>query len=73
MVSLDDMYGGKLVAAMDRQHPRDLFDVMQLFEHEGITPGIRWKLHNLQRLRKADAKKFAEQSEVLAARLGVAR
>lgn len=35
------MYGGKLVAAMDRQHPRDLFDVMQLFEHEGITAGIR--------------------------------
>src|SRR5690606_36520276 len=31
----------KLVAALDRQHPRDLFDVMQLFEHEGITPGIR--------------------------------
>jgi Nucleotidyl transferase AbiEii toxin, Type IV TA system len=35
------MYGGKLVAAMDRQHPRDLFDVLQLFAHEGITPGIR--------------------------------
>ncbi len=41
VVSLEDMYGGKLVAALDRQHPRDLFDVMQLFEHEGITPGIR--------------------------------
>ncbi|MCW5221802.1 nucleotidyl transferase AbiEii/AbiGii toxin family protein [Verminephrobacter aporrectodeae] len=41
MVSLEDVYGGKLVAAMDRQHPRDLFDVMQLFAHEGITPGIR--------------------------------
>ena len=41
LVSLEDMYGGKLVAAMDRQHPRDLFDVMQLFEHEGITPAIR--------------------------------
>jgi hypothetical protein len=26
---------------MDRQHPRDLFDVMQLFVHEGITPAIR--------------------------------
>lgn len=26
---------------MDRQHPRDLFDVMQLFEHEGITSGIQ--------------------------------
>ena len=41
VVSLDDMYGGKLVAAMDRQHPRDLFDVLQLFAHEGITAGIR--------------------------------
>lgn len=41
VVSLEDVYGGKLVAAMDRQHPRDLFDVMQLFAHEGITPDIR--------------------------------
>src|SRR3546814_17161238 len=41
VVSLEDMYGGKLVAALDRQHPRDLFDVMQLFAHEDITPGIR--------------------------------
>jgi len=41
VVSLEDLYGGKLAAAMDRQHPRDLFDVMQLFAHEGITPAIR--------------------------------
>jgi len=41
VVSLEDVYGGKLVAALDRQHPRDLFDVMQLFAHEGITDGIR--------------------------------
>ncbi|WP_333607532.1 nucleotidyl transferase AbiEii/AbiGii toxin family protein [Arsukibacterium sp.] len=41
VVSLADVYGGKLVAALDRQHPRDLFDVMQLFENEGITPDIR--------------------------------
>ncbi len=41
VVSLEDAYGGKLVAAMDRQHPRDLFDVMQLFAHEGITAGIQ--------------------------------
>jgi hypothetical protein len=26
---------------MDRQHPRDLFDCLQLFAHEGITPAIR--------------------------------
>ena len=41
VASLEDVYGGKLVAAMDRQHPRDLFDVMQLLAHEGITHGIR--------------------------------
>jgi len=41
VVAPEDVYGGKLVAALDRQHPRDLFDVMQLFAHEGITPGIR--------------------------------
>ena len=41
VVSLADLYGGKLVAALDRQHPRDLFDVMELFLHGGITPEIR--------------------------------
>jgi len=41
VLSAEDVYGGKLVAALDRQHPRDLFDVMELFAHEGITPGIR--------------------------------
>jgi predicted nucleotidyltransferase component of viral defense system len=41
VASREDVYGGKLVAALDRQHPRDLFDVMQLLAHEGITPGIR--------------------------------
>lgn len=41
VASFEDTYGGKLAAALDRQHPRDLFDVLQLFEHEGITPAIR--------------------------------
>jgi hypothetical protein len=41
VVSVDDLYGGKLVAAMDRQHPRDLFDVMHLLANGGITDGIR--------------------------------
>jgi predicted nucleotidyltransferase component of viral defense system len=27
-----ELYGGKLVAAMDRQHPRDMFDVSKMFE-----------------------------------------
>ena len=41
VASLEDVYAGKLVAALDRQHPRDLFDVMLLYQHEGITPAIR--------------------------------
>ncbi len=41
VVSLPDLYGGKLCAALDRQHPRDLFDVHALLAHEGLTPEIR--------------------------------
>ncbi|QWN25720.1 nucleotidyl transferase AbiEii/AbiGii toxin family protein [Xanthomonas phaseoli] len=33
----DELYAGKLVAAMDRQHPRDLFDTWQMYETVGIT------------------------------------
>jgi predicted nucleotidyltransferase component of viral defense system len=36
-----ELYGGKIVAALDRQHPRDLFDVKMLLAHEGITDEIR--------------------------------
>lgn len=38
--SLPDLYGGKIAAALDRQHPRDLFDVKLLFENEGISKEI---------------------------------
>jgi len=40
-LSLEDLYGGKICAALDRQHPRDLYDVHVLLEHEGLTAGIR--------------------------------
>jgi hypothetical protein len=36
----DELYGSKLVAAMDRQHPRDIFDVLKLYEVGGLTKGI---------------------------------
>ncbi len=39
--SLPDIYGGKICAALDRQHPRDLFDIKLLLENEGITSEIR--------------------------------
>ncbi len=40
-VALPDVFGGKLVAALDRQHPRDFFDVKYLLDHEGITSEIK--------------------------------
>ena len=41
VASAADLYGGKFCAALTRQHPRDLFDVKYLFEHQGITNEIR--------------------------------
>lgn len=41
VVSFSDLYAGKLVAALDRQHPRDLFDVRDLLAHEGIDESLR--------------------------------
>lgn len=40
-LSIADLYGGKLCATLDRQHPRDLFDVKLLLEDTGITSEIR--------------------------------
>jgi len=36
-----DLYGGKLCAALDRQHPRDLFDIKQLQDAGELTEDIR--------------------------------
>lgn len=40
-VSFADLYGGKIVAALDRQHPRDLYDVRDLLRREGIDDKLR--------------------------------
>ena len=40
VVSFEDLFGGKLHAAVDRQHPRDLFDVKLLYESEGLTDAL---------------------------------
>jgi predicted nucleotidyltransferase component of viral defense system len=37
VLAFEDLFGGKLHAAVDRQHPRDLFDVKLLYENEGLT------------------------------------
>lgn len=40
LLSIPDLYAGKICAALDRQHPRDLFDVKLLFENEGLTSDL---------------------------------
>lgn len=41
VASLPDLYSGKIAAALDRQHPRDLFDIKFLLENEGFTEDLR--------------------------------
>lgn len=41
IVPMGQLFGGKIVAALDRQHPRDLFDVKYLLEMEGFTQEIK--------------------------------
>lgn len=40
VVSFPDLYAGKIMAALDRQHPRDLFDIKALLANEGVTDEI---------------------------------
>lgn len=37
IVPFGQLYGGKICAALDRQHPRDIFDIKFLLENEGIS------------------------------------
>jgi predicted nucleotidyltransferase component of viral defense system len=41
VVSHAELFGGKICAALDRQHPRDLFDVHLFLETEGYTEDIK--------------------------------
>ena len=41
LLSFDDLYGGKICAALDRQHPRDLFDIHYLLQNEGMTISLK--------------------------------
>ena len=40
IVHLDDLYAGKMCAALDRQHPRDFFDIRGLIDNEGISDDL---------------------------------
>ncbi|MFO7890147.1 MAG: nucleotidyl transferase AbiEii/AbiGii toxin family protein [bacterium] len=40
-LSIPDLFGGKMCAALDRQHPRDLFDIHLLFKKLEFSDDIR--------------------------------
>jgi len=44
VISHAELFGGKICAALDRQHPRDLFDVRFLLDAEGVTNDVRFGL-----------------------------
>lgn len=37
LIFKEEIYAGKICASLDRQHPRDLFDIKILYENSGIT------------------------------------
>jgi predicted nucleotidyltransferase component of viral defense system len=37
VLAVDELYGSKLVAAMDRQHPRDFFDVLEMYKANSLS------------------------------------
>lgn len=40
VLAFEDVFGGKICAALDRQHPRDLFDIKILYDNEGLTDDL---------------------------------
>jgi len=49
VVSDAELYGGKICAALDRQHPRDLFDVHLLFTKSGFNEEVNSSLSDKDR------------------------
>jgi predicted nucleotidyltransferase component of viral defense system len=41
VVPTGQLYGGKICAALDRQHPRDFFDIKYLLENEGFSRDVK--------------------------------
>lgn len=42
VISFEDLYAGKICATLNRQHPRDLFDMKLLLENEGLSDEVRY-------------------------------
>ncbi|MGE0175293.1 MAG: nucleotidyl transferase AbiEii/AbiGii toxin family protein [Oligoflexales bacterium] len=79
VVSDAELYGGKICAALDRQHPRDLFDVLPLIEQntlpDAIQPGFIASLLSHDRpLHEVIRPRFQDQEQAFQAQFaGMAR
>jgi predicted nucleotidyltransferase component of viral defense system len=40
VISREELFGGKICAALDRQHPRDMFDLQPLVSEEGLGRSV---------------------------------
>jgi predicted nucleotidyltransferase component of viral defense system len=40
VLNSDEVYAGKMLAALDRQHPRDLFDIWRLYQRGPVSPSV---------------------------------
>ena len=41
ILALPDLFGGKICAALDRQHPRDFFDILMMFRNNLFSEDVR--------------------------------
>lgn len=41
LLSEDELYAGKICATLDRQHPRDIFDILMLFRYGNFNASMR--------------------------------
>ena len=62
--SLDDKERRFLLSLLNATPEWSLLGIKHLEQ----LPGLRWKLHNLEQLKKQNAEKFAEQAEELNSR-----
>ncbi|NPA82656.1 MAG: nucleotidyl transferase AbiEii/AbiGii toxin family protein [Epsilonproteobacteria bacterium] len=65
----DDLYAGKICAALDRQHPRDFFDIKGLLDSGGISEELMdvfivYLISSNQSVSKLLAPNFIDLSEV---------
>ena len=71
VVSYGQLYGGKVVAALDRQHPRDLFDIYQFMKYKVMNEEIKksivfFLLCSSRPINELLRPQWIDQAEVLA-------